>query len=506
MSSDILIRGVNWVGDAVMTMPAIRALRRSMPGSRMSLLVKEWVSPLFSGYPHVDDVITYEDSHKGLSGRLGLASALKKKHFSRAILLPNSFDSALVAFLARIPERTGYSRDMRGLLLTQRISYHGEDRLMHHIDYYIELLNRAGIPAERTDPWIYLTLDERLEGRETLGRLKRPLVGINPGAAYGSAKQWLPDRFAQVAERVITELDGSVVIFGGPSETGIAGEISEGLKGHVTAGRLLVMAGKTTLRGLAALISECDMLLTNDSGPMHIGYAVNTPLVALFGSTDPSLTGPPENGNIVIKKDMPCSPCFLRKCKYPDIRCMEAIESSEVFEAIRRLLPTRKAVFFDRDGTLCVDSGYLNNRKDFKVFNEVISISTLINKDFAVIGVTNQSGIARGFVEEGFVREVNRYFMEKHGFEDFYHCPHHPDEHCPCRKPEPGMLTRARLEHGVNLRRSYVVGDKDSDMLLARAAGAKGVLVLTGKQKGSEFAHLTARDLGEATRMITADV
>ncbi|MEJ2182244.1 MAG: HAD family hydrolase [Nitrospirota bacterium] len=166
----------------------------------------------------------------------------------------------------------------------------------------------------------------------------------------------------------------------------------------------------------------------------------------------------------------------------------------------------RRAVFFDRDGTLCEDADYLNRWEDFKVLPDIASLKLLRDKHFKLIGITNQSGIARGIIKEEFVREVNRYFIDAQGFEDFYYCPHHQDEHCACRKPEPGMLLRAGVEHGVDLTRSYVVGDKEADMLLAKAVGAKGVLVLTGKQSGSPNAAFVARGLAEAVKYILSDI
>jgi heptosyltransferase-2 len=165
----------------------------------------------------------------------------------------------------------------------------------------------------------------------------------------------------------------------------------------------------------------------------------------------------------------------------------------------------RSAVFFDRDGTLCRDADYLNSWDQFKVFDEVTHLKSLLLHHFLLIGLTNQSGIARGLVDESFAREVNRHFIANHGFADFYYCPHHPDEGCECRKPGTGMLTRAAAEHQINPKMSYVVGDKDSDMLLARAVGAKAVLVRTGRQQRSHHADFIARDLEEAVRIIIED-
>jgi heptosyltransferase-2 len=363
-----------------------------------------------------------------------------------------------------------------------------------------------GIKAEYSLPYVYLTLDERLNARHFLRDMKRPVLGINPGATYGSAKRWFPERFAEVVNWFIQETNGSVIVFGGKSEIDIADEIYKKISPEFrSANAVRDMAGKTPLRELISLISECDAFVTNDSGPMHIAYAVRTPLVSIFGSTNPQLTGPPpgmEGGNAVISPDLPCSPCFERACKNNDMKCMYTITSDEVYYGIKKVLPDTPAVFFDRDGTLCSDAGYINNMRDFQVFSETEDLKVLSKNGFKIIGVTNQSGIARGIVDETFVREVNDIFIEKYGFNDFYHCPHHPDDYCPCRKPEPGMLFRARGRHNIDLKKSYVVGDKETDMLLAKAVGATGILVQTGKSKESQYADFIAKDLREALSLI----
>ncbi|MFZ5997242.1 MAG: lipopolysaccharide heptosyltransferase II [Nitrospirota bacterium] len=513
--NSILVRGVNWIGDAVMTIPAIRALKRAHKGTKISLLVKPAVVPVFEGDPHVDEIIVYEERFEGPVGKLQLACALRKKRFSKAILLQNAFDAALIAFLAGIPERIGYNRDGRGFLLTKPIAYNNDDRKIHHITYYLNLLNAAGIPADYRHPWIYLALEERLATRERIALLNRPVLGINPGATFGSAKRWLPGRFAEVAGWFIKETKGSVLIFGGKSEMAIAEAIEKLAKGQlgVYAGAepsddethmLMNVAGKTSLRELMALIAECDVLLTNDSGPMHLAYGVGTPVVAIFGSTAPDLTGPVGYRNTVIKKDFSCSPCFERTCTNGDLRCMYTVTSEEVFFKIKDMLPRKRAVFFDRDGTLCRDAHYLNNWKDFEVFHETKHVRTLKEAGFSIIGITNQSGIDRGLVSESFVKDVNKVFTERYGFDDFYYCPHGPDELCSCRKPEPDMLLKARALHGINLRQSYVVGDKDADMLLAKAVGAQGILVTTGKQKESPYADVVVDTLKDAVKIIMA--
>lgn len=517
----ILVRGVNWIGDAVMTTPALSALSKARQNSALSLLVRPSVSALFDHDPHLDEILLYGAEFMGVAGKLRLASFLRKKAFDTAYLLQNAFDAALVSYLAKIPERIGYSRDGRGVLLTKPIPFRREDRKMHHVDYYLALLRAAGLNAEWTPPWLYLTIEERLAARERLSALRRPILGMNPGAAYGSAKRWLPERFADVARLFIQDTSGSIVIFGGRAETAIAQEIARtalrlrnsdpsllprATDTHVPltdiTSPVVNLAGTTPLRHLLALIAECDLLLTNDSGPMHISYAVGTPLVALFGSTDPSLTGPVGEGHEVIRSTLPCSPCFKRVCPEETLRCMHDITSGEVSSALRRILPRTRAVFFDRDGTLCRDAHYLSRWEDFEILPDIETLRVLKERGFALIGLTNQSGIARGIVPQRFVEEVNKVFVEEYGFTDFLYCPHGPQEHCACRKPETEMVARARGRYGLDLKRSYVVGDKDADMLLAQAVGAAGILVTTGQQQSSPYASVVVKSLGEAVRSI----
>ena len=504
---NLLVRGVNWIGDGVMTLPAFRALRKALPEAKISLLVKPWGSPVFENNPDIDEIIPYDNNHKGILGKLKLARLLNRKHFCSAILFQNAFDAALITFLARIKNRVGYNRDGRGFLLTTAVPLPGNENNTHQIYYYLNLLEQLGMKAGYSVPYIYLTLDERLHAREMLKNMKQPILGINPGATYGSAKRWFPERFAELANWFISDTGGSAVIFGGKSEIDITDEIyKKVIPDFRTSHSLLSLAGKTSLRELIALISECDAFVTNDSGPMHLAYAVRAPMVAIFGSTDPRLTGPPpevhKDNSIVITPDLPCSPCFERTCKNNDMRCMYAITSDEVYYGIKKLLPASPAVFFDRDGTLCRDTGYIKRMEDFQIFPEIDNLKLLKEKGFKLIGVTNQSGIARGIVHEDFVKEINSIFIKQYGFDDFYYCPHHPDDHCPCRKPEPEMLFRARGEHKINLKESFIVGDKEADMLLAKAVGARGILVQSGELRESQDADFIAKDITAAVDWI----
>jgi heptosyltransferase-2 len=509
MPEKILIRGVNWIGDGVMTMPAIRAVKKAYPGATVHLLIKPYLLPLFENNPFIDSFILYDESFKGFSGKIRLSKILSKAKYSKAFLFQNAFEAAVIAFLSRIPERIGYSRDGRSLFLTSAISYDNDDRCLHHIDYYLNLLKAYGIEAHYSRPWIYLSLKERLSARERLSILKRPILGVNPGATFGSAKRWHPERFAEVAKWFIKDRGGSVLLFGGKAEVKVVEEIEYLIRRDslwtLWSDSLLNLSGKTSLRELITLISECDLLLTNDSGPMHIGYAVGTPLISIFGSTDPDLTGYKDEGNIVMNSTIKCSPCFKRECKEKELRCMDEISSDDVYLKIKEVLSMKKAVFFDRDGTLCRDADYLKSWDDFEPFQDIDSLRELKARGFLLIGISNQSGISRKIVDESFVKEVNQFFIENYGFEQFYYCPHHPEEHCHCRKPEPGMILEARARYRIDLKSSYVVGDKDADILAAKAVGAKAILVKTGKQKDSEYADIVVNNLREATRIILHD-
>jgi heptosyltransferase II len=504
--NNILVRGVNWIGDAVMTMPALRAIKRTDPDAAVTLLVKPWVSQLFEKDPNVDRIILYSDLFRGLTGKFRLAQEIRKQNFCLAVLFQNAFDAALLALLARIPSRAGYDRDGRGLLLTEAVPCDNQTKSGHQIRYYLNLVEKSGFTSWHELPWIYLSIEERIEARDRLKNLKRPVTGINPGATFGSSKRWHPSRFAEVAYRAISEMGGSAVIFGGPSETGIAEEIEgEFIKFSGRSemkSQLLNMAGKTDLRQLISMISECDLLVTNDSGPMHIGYAVRTPVVAIFGSTSPEHTGPAGRQDVVIRKPVDCAPCFRRECRKKSLDCMDMIFPDEVFHAMSQRVNLKRAVFFDRDGTLCKDPGYLRKMEDLVIFPGVDLVRRLKDLGFLLIGVTNQSGIARGLVDEDFVKLVNGIFIDKYGFDGFYFCPHHPDEHCSCRKPEPGLLQEARVDYNIDLKSSYVIGDRDLDMVLAKAVGATGILVKTGQEKISANADHTAGDIREAVDLI----
>lgn len=333
----ILIRSVNWVGDAVMSTPAIGTIRQCLPDAEITLLANPLVAQLFSPHEWVDRVMTFDRQgvHRGVAGRIRLARELRIQNFDAAIILPNSFDSALVPWLAGIPERIGKCSDGRSLMLTGRYTPAPEVCTSHEVEYYLDLVRSCGIVGSVTAPKLFVTPEEQRTAEKQIvdsGCLSGSrLIGINPGAAYGSAKRWYPDRFAGVASRLAADWNAGIVIFGGPGETGIADEIERQLDGNC-----LNLAGKTGLRELLALIQRCDFFITNDSGPMHIAAAFGVPLVAVFGSTDHATTSPYSRRAAIVRKNVECAPCKLRECPI-DHCCMTEITVDDVVGAAHAL-------------------------------------------------------------------------------------------------------------------------------------------------------------------------
>ena len=342
----VLIRGTNWVGDAVMSVPAMREIRRSLPHSRVSLLIRPWVRDVYGGADFLDEVISYDKDglHRGLSGRLRLVSELRSREFDLAILLQNAFEAALLVWWAGIPLRVGYGRDGRSLLLSHAIPIDPEVRQAHQVYYYLGLLAGAGFveprPWRDSRPLPACDLEVRQSDREAARDLLRRngveagavLIGLNPGASYGGAKRWLPDRFAEVADHLAGKYSARIILLGSGAELPIS---------HCVAGRMkcpsVNLAGQTTLGQLMGLLKECALLITNDSGPMHLAAALRVPQVAIFGSTSEIATGPLSNLAEVVRVPAECSPCFLRECP-TDFRCMTGITASQVIEAAERKL------------------------------------------------------------------------------------------------------------------------------------------------------------------------
>lgn len=327
-----------------MSLPALRVIREEFPQAHISVLALDWVADLYAREPFADEVIPYTAVRgaRDWQGKLRLASELRTQRFDAAILLQNAFEAALIAWLARIPIRIGYNRDGRRLLLTQAVPVPKEGEIPRHESYYyLELLRRAGITNRPLPAEAFIRLDGAAEARNAglaiFARKGLPasVVGVNPGAAYGNAKRWLPDRFAEAAAVVAGDLNAHVALFGAKSERPLCDEVAGYLAKLQTPCRNL--AGKTSLKEFIEMTAACRLVLTNDSGAMHIASALGVPTVTVFGATDHIGTGPTGPLARIIREPVDCSPCLLRECPI-DHRCMTRVSADRVAQTALDLL------------------------------------------------------------------------------------------------------------------------------------------------------------------------
>ena len=358
----ILVRGVNWLGDAVMTTPALQRLREAAPDADIVLLAPDKLADLWLHHPSIDGVLTFSAGE----GVLAVGRRLRKERFELALILPNSPRSALECWFAGIPHRVGYRRRWRNLFLTRAIP-HASQRLemhkrsvaevgrriatpgmhretypesAHHLFHYLHLVGALGASRMPITPFLRVTGSELrdVQARFGIGLSGRMLLGLNPGAEYGPAKRWPAERFLSAALAIRKVLHNDWVIFGGAKDQIVASQIAAGLRAEAAGGSGAVhdLSGRTSLRELCALLSGCSALLTNDTGPMHLAAALGVSVVVPFGSTAPGLTGPGlpgEEKHHLLEVDVACAPCFRRECPI-DFRCMERLDVAQVVEAM----------------------------------------------------------------------------------------------------------------------------------------------------------------------------
>jgi heptosyltransferase-2 len=345
----ILVRAPNWVGDAVMAIPALESIRRTHADDEICVLARPVVADLFSGQPFADRILSYDfrGSHRGWLGREKFVAELRKEKFNIAVLLQNAFEAAWLAWRAGIPERIGYARDARGPLLTRAIRAPQEGEIpKHESHYYLELLHRAGwIEVSPAIPSIHLFVSDSTRTaaesalRSAGARENAWRCAIAPGASYGAAKCWPPERFGLLADRLISECGADVIFFGTPGEKEIAARIRSNMKS-----RAISLVGETSMRDLAALFASCSVFIGNDSGAMHVAAAAGLPVIGIFGSTDPEGTAPLTEQFTLIREAVSCSPCFLRRCPV-DHRCMARITVDSVFTAAMQFKNSPKNLF-----------------------------------------------------------------------------------------------------------------------------------------------------------------
>ena len=359
----ILVRGVNWLGDAVMTTPALLRLREKFSAAHIALLCPEKLAALFQHHPAVNEIISFRADETVFA----VGKKLRAGKFDLALVLPNSPRSALEAFLARIPQRIGYARPWRNFFLTQAVASRPEAVNMrkrtateiqklitcapisnlkfeisnssaHQIHEYLHLAAALGANPEPLAPQLFVSSEEIEVAKKKFGleKISQPIFGLNPGAEYGPAKRWPVEKFIAAAKKIQEQTNCAWLIFGGKGDLETAGRIAAEIHPPSSILHPQNLAGKTSLRELMALLKLCRVLLTNDTGPMHVAAALGTPVVVPFGSTSPELTGPGLPGDPrhkLLKSDAPCSPCFLRECPI-DFRCMNGISVERVVQAV----------------------------------------------------------------------------------------------------------------------------------------------------------------------------
>jgi heptosyltransferase II len=320
--SNILVRATNWVGDAVMSLPALRAIRGRFPQAHIAILAKSSVADLYIHQLLADEIIVYN-----LQSSWSMGRQLRSRQFDCAILLQNAFEAAWIAWLAKIPTRIGYKRDGRQLLLTRAVDVPRPGEIPRHQRfYYLELLRRASLIDALPES------DSIQLGSRPASSGKR-VIGVSPGAAYGTAKRWLPERFAEAAGALAEARGASIALFGTKSERALCEEIAQRLNGREVTN----YAGETTLAQFIDLAAGCELFLTNDSGSMHIASALGVPTVAIFGATDDTATGPAGLNARVVRQPVDCSPCLLRECPI-DHRCMTRVSAERVVKEALELL------------------------------------------------------------------------------------------------------------------------------------------------------------------------
>ncbi|MBA3602405.1 MAG: lipopolysaccharide heptosyltransferase II [Parachlamydiaceae bacterium] len=336
---NIILKMPNWLGDLVMATAAIADLKNHFPKAKITALCQSNVASLLENNPAIDEIISYKKP-SGWIHRIehyDLIQDIRLGDYNLGVLFTNSFSSAWWFWRGHVKYRLGYGDLTRSLLLTKAVREPTKKATQHLVTTYKEILTPLGIAVSNTAPQLFITEEEKRTARDFLALKginvdKDLILGINPGAAYGSAKCWLPERFIEVTKKLLRHDRLQVIYFGDQAGKSLVDAICQ----ELPKDQVVNLAGKTSLRELIALIDCCSLFLTNDSGPMHISAALKVPLVALFGSTNDVSTGPYGSGT-VIHKHVECSPCYKRECPI-DFRCMTRISVDEVYNELETLV------------------------------------------------------------------------------------------------------------------------------------------------------------------------
>ncbi len=310
--------------------PALSALKKGFPNSHISLLVNPWVKEIFDDNPDFDEIIIYDEKgeEKTLKGKIRFIHSLRDRNFDMGIIMqPRSYKAAFFVYLSRIRERIGYGHSLRNLLLTRIVK--SPKAPLHAIDMFLNIVLSLGVEPTSKEPYLAFNPEadawaDRFLQEQGVDRGEL-LIGINPGA-FKQSKRWPEPRYAELSDMMIREFGAKVIVFRGPGEDKIVGKVLSLMKEKA-------IVAKTSIKELAALTRKCKLFVGNDTGPIHVAAASGTPVIALFGPADPQRSRPWGRDHIVIKKNLPCSPCSRIVCK--ELNCMKAITVEDVFQAVR---------------------------------------------------------------------------------------------------------------------------------------------------------------------------
>jgi heptosyltransferase-2 len=330
----VLVRAPNWLGDAVLALPAIAAIRRHFPGAHLAVAGPAPVAAIFREVTAAQPDQVIETP----TNRRAAQAVIRAGQFDLGILLPNSFQSAWELRRAGVPNRWGYPTAGRALLLTRRSAPERTRGVRHHADYFRALVLGLGIAVDERPPQVTASPATRAQADALLAQLRVPpnatIVGLAPGAAYGQAKQWPPDRAAALAARLVRERDATCLVLGAAHDQPAARAMESWLRARApeTLARVIDLTGRTSVSGLVGVTERCRAVVSNDSGAMHVAAAVGRPVIAIFGPTDERSTRP-VGGHAVLTAPVFCRPCMLRDCPI-DHRCMKRITIDQVFDAV----------------------------------------------------------------------------------------------------------------------------------------------------------------------------
>ena len=342
--NNILVRVPNWIGDAVMCLPALMDIRECFVKANITILARPTIAEMLREQCGINNVLIFENqtTHRGIFGLLKLSHIIRKRTFDMAVLFQNAFEAAVLTSIANIPTRIGYATDGRGWLLSQSVQ-RPSDRSFHQTHYYQQLVSAiTEQPSKDRNPTLVVSEKDQKTCEATFPEVFAPsdmlLIGINPGSIYGSAKRWLPERFSELGDRVVAHMlkehpeysSVRCLLMGGKGEEALGKEIADRM-----GSQPIVLSGKTSIRELMCVLKRCTILVTNDTGPMHVAQALGVPVVAIFGSTDPETTCPSGGEQALVRAKVRCAPCLLRACPI-DHRCMTGVSTDQVMSAVMK--------------------------------------------------------------------------------------------------------------------------------------------------------------------------